>query len=157
MTRLIIPVTLIAATVLTACTAHRPDSSSATHPATASPGTTAGPGGRPRVEFVVSGTAPAGVDLTYHAGSHFSNGPAQINGNATRVPWQGSVAFSPAAKFYFISAQLYGPGSISCQIVVRLPGGRPVVVGSGHASGKFSTCSVEAAPTDPSGQHWRKV
>jgi hypothetical protein len=73
------------------------------------------------------------------------------------VPWQGSVAFRPDAKCYFLSAELYGSGAVSCKIVVEFPGGRSMTVDSDHAAGKFSTCSAEVEPIDPSGQHWHKV
>jgi hypothetical protein len=161
-TRLLIPATLLMATLLTACgsahhaTAKHPDPPAGTHAATGSPGPSAGAGAAQKIEFIVTGTAPDGVDVTYHAGSHFGSGPAQINGNATRVPWQGTVTFDPKSTFYFLSAELYGPGTISCKIVAELPGGRSLTVVSGHASGKFSTCSAQASPTDKTGLHWLK-
>jgi len=106
---------------------------------------------------VVTGTVPDGVDLMYRVGSKNISGPGQINGNATRLPWESSAPFNPATKFYFLSAQLYGSGSVSCKIVVELPGGTSMTVAAGQASGKFSTCSVEAKPDDPSGSHWHQV
>ncbi|HET7013612.1 MAG TPA: hypothetical protein VFI65_06860 [Streptosporangiaceae bacterium] len=162
MTRLFIPAALIAATALTACggashsTASHHDSPSAV--STPRPSTQADPQTPTKVEYIVTGTAADGTDLTYREGSKTVYGPGDIDGNRTKVPWQGSVPFVHSAKnFYFISAQLYGSGSLSCKIVVEFPGGGSMTVASGHASGKFSTCSAEAEPTDSSGQHWRQV
>src|SRR5712691_7134902 len=107
MTRLLIPAALIAATALAACggASH----STATHHDPLNPTRSAGapssnapadPQTPTKVEYVVTGTAPDGVDLMYRVGSKNISGPGQINGNATKVPWQGSVTFSSATKFY---------------------------------------------------------
>jgi hypothetical protein len=109
-----------------------------------------------QVELVVTGTAPEGVDIQYHAGPKPAQGPNQINGNATRLPWRYSAAYNPKAKYISMDAGLYGTGSVNCKLVVDLPDGRSLTV-TDHASGKFGGCAVEAEPTDASALHWRKV
>ncbi len=71
------------------------------------------------------------------------------------VPWHGSVPFDGSAHYYDVSAQLQGSGDITCKIVVSGPGLNPLTVSSGHASGGFSICSAQAAPTGPTGISWQ--
>ena len=102
-----------------------------------------------KVEFVVSGTAPGGINITYGpAGSNFS-GPQTLDGNATM-----SVPFDGQAEYYALNAQLQGGGSIKCKIVVTGPGDNPLTVSSGAASGGFNICDAQAAPTDSTGLSW---
>ena len=96
-----------------------------------------------RVEFVVSGTAPDGIDITYGpAGSNLA-GPSVLDGTATE-----SVPFDGSAEFYALSAQLQGDGDITCKIVVTGPGDNPLTASSGAASGSYNICSAQAAPVN---------
>lgn len=102
-----------------------------------------------KVEFIVSGTAPDGIDITYGpSGSNFE-GPSTLDGTATM-----SVPFDGSADYYAIDAQLQGGGSITCKIVVTGPGDAPLTVSSGAASGDYNICDAQAAPTDSTGLSW---
>jgi hypothetical protein len=102
-----------------------------------------------KIEFVVSGTAPDGIDITYGpAGSSFS-GPSALNGTVTL-----SVPFNSSAEYYTMNAQLQGAGNITCKIVATGPGLSPLTVSSGAASGGYNICDVQAAPDDSSGSSW---
>lgn len=103
-----------------------------------------------KVEFVVSGTAPDGIDITYGpSGSNFA-GPSTLDGTVTE-----SVPFDGQASFYHLNAQLQGAGSVTCKIVVTGPGDNPTTVSSGGASGGFNICSAQAAPVDSTGLQWQ--
>lgn len=115
--------------------------------ATPSPSST--PASPTKVEFIVSGSAPDGIDITYGpSGSNFE-GPSTLDGTATM-----SVPFDGTADYYAIDAQLQGSGSITCKIVVTGPGDNPLTVSSGAASGSYNICSAQAAPEDSSGLTW---
>ncbi len=160
MTRLLIPAALIGAAALTACggASHSPAGHHDSPHSAPSSQAPADPKAPAKVEYVVTGTAPGGTDLMYRDGSKSVYGPGNVDGNHTRVPWRGAVPFVHSTRnFYFVSAQLYSSGSVSCKIVVEFPGGGSMTVASGHAAGKFSTCSAEAEPDDPSGSHWHQV
>ena len=102
-----------------------------------------------KVAFIVSGTAPDGIDITYGpSGSNFE-GPSTLDGTATM-----SVPFDGSADYYAIDAQLQGGGSITCKIVVTGPGDAPLTVSSGAASGDYNICDAQAAPTDSTGLSW---
>ena len=117
----------------------------ASQAATASP-TPAAP---TKVTFVVSGTAPDGIDITYGpSGSNFA-GPSALDG-AARM----SVKFDPSASYYAMNAQLQGAGDITCKIVVSGPGDDPATVSKGAARGGFNICDVQAAPADSTGLSW---
>jgi hypothetical protein len=63
--------------------------------------TTPTPATPTKVEFVVSGTAPDGINITYGpSGSNYA-GPSTLNGTATM-----SVPFDGQASFYHLQAQL---------------------------------------------------
>lgn len=102
-----------------------------------------------KVEFIVSGTAPDGIDITYGPDGSQLSGPSTLDGTATM-----SVPFDGSANYYAIDAQLQGDGSITCKIVVTGPGDSPLTVSSGAASGSYNICSAQAAPTDSTGLSW---
>jgi hypothetical protein len=103
-----------------------------------------------KVEFIVTGSAPDGVDITYGpSGSNFA-GPSVLRGKAVM-----SVKFDPSASYYALNAQLQGAGSIRCKIVVTGPGDQPLTVSHGAASGGYNICSAQAAPADSSGLNWQ--
>lgn len=103
-----------------------------------------------KVEFIVTGTAPDGIDITYGpSGSNFA-GPTALNGKAVM-----SVKFDPSASYYALNAQLQGAGSITCKIVVTGPGDQPLTVSHGAASGGYNICSAQAAPADSTGLNWQ--
>ena len=118
--------------------------------ATPSPSNT--PASPTKVEFIVSGTAPDGIDITYGPdGSQFS-GPSTLDGTATM-----SVPFDGSADYYAIDAQLQGAGSITCKIVATWAGDNPLTVSHGAASGGYNICDAQAAPEDSSGLRWKVV
>ena len=102
-----------------------------------------------KVEFIVSGSAPDGIDITYGPSGSNLAGPSTLDGTATM-----SVPFDGSAEFYSLNAQLQGGGSITCKMVVTGPGDNPLTVSSGAASGGFNICDAQAAPTDSSGLSW---
>lgn len=102
-----------------------------------------------KVEFIVSGTAPDGIDITYGPSGTNLSGPSTLDGTATM-----SVPFDGSADYYALNAQLQGDGSITCKIVVTGPGDAPLTVSSGAASGGFNICDAQAAPTDSTGLSW---
>ena len=109
------------------------------------------------VKFIISGYAPGdgygdGPDISYGSDSDTREAtPAGIDGMVTY-----SVPFSPAARYYWVNAQLAGSGHLSCKIVVIGPYlGQPLTVSAGEASGGDSICSAQAAPADSSGLSWQ--
>ena len=103
-----------------------------------------------KVEFIVTGSAPDGITITYGpSGSNFA-GPSVLDGKAVM-----SVKFDPSASYYALNAQLQGDGSIKCKIVVTGPGDQPLTVSHGAASGGYNICSAQAAPADSSGLNWQ--
>jgi hypothetical protein len=102
-----------------------------------------------KVEFIVSGTAPDGIDITYGPSGSNLSGPSTLDGTATM-----SVPFDGSADYYALNAQLQGGGSVTCKIVVTGPGDNPLTVSSGAASGGYNICSAQAAPEDSSGLTW---
>jgi hypothetical protein len=124
---------------------------SASVPASGSPPPPASPTPPPptKVEFIVSGSAPDGIDITYGPGGTQLSGPSVLDGKATT-----SVAFDPGASYYALNAQLQGDGSITCKIVATGPGDNPLTVSHGAASGSYNICSAQAAPSD-NGLSWQ--
>lgn len=103
-----------------------------------------------KVTFVVSGSAPDGIDITYGpSGSNFA-GPSVLSGKAVM-----SVKFDPEASYYSLNAQLQGAGSIKCKIVVTGPGDAPLTVSHGAAAGGYNICDAQAAPSDSTGLNWQ--
>jgi hypothetical protein len=115
--------------------------------ATPSPSNT--PASPTKVEFIVSGTAPDGIDITYGPSGSSFQGPSTLDGTATM-----SVPFDGSADYYALNAQLQGDGSITCKIVVTGPGDNPLTVSHGAASGSYNICDAQAAPTDSTGLSW---
>jgi hypothetical protein len=110
-----------------------------------------------KVEFIVSGYAPGdgygnGPTVDYGSdGSTHEAQPASISGTLTY-----SIPFDPSAQYYSLNAQLTGSGQLSCKIVVTGPyPDKPLTVSSGNASGGYSICSAQAAPTDSTGLNWQ--
>lgn len=101
-----------------------------------------------KVEFIVSGSAPDGIDITYGpAGSNLS-GPSVLDGTAKMT-----MTFDASTDYYAMNAQLQGDGSITCKIVATGPGDQPLTVSSGAASGGYNICSAQAAPEN-GGLNW---
>jgi hypothetical protein len=102
-----------------------------------------------KVEFIVTGSAPDGIDITYGpSGSNFA-GPSVLDGKAVM-----SVKFDPSASYYALNAQLQGAGSIRCKIVVTGPGDEPLTVSHGAAAGGYNICSAQAT-SDDGGFNWQ--
>jgi hypothetical protein len=102
-----------------------------------------------KVEFVVSGSAPDGIDITYGpSGSNFA-GPSTLDGTATM-----SVPFDSSASYYSLNAQLQGDGDIICKIVVTGPGDAPLTASHGAASGGYNICTAQAT-SDDGGLTWQ--
>jgi hypothetical protein len=89
--------------------------------------------GAPQVEFIVTGSAPHGVDITY--GSDASN-------QQTRSLPLDVTRSIKKNVLYWVMAQLQGGGRITCKVVI---GKR---VGAGHAIGGYNTCTAQS-PSDP--------
>jgi hypothetical protein len=100
------------------------------------------------VEFIVSGSAPDGIDITYGPGGTNLSGPSVLDGTATMT-----VTFDASASYYALNAQLQGDGSITCKIVATGPGDQPLTASSGAASGGYNICSAQAAPEN-GGLNW---
>ncbi len=102
-----------------------------------------------KVGFIVSGSAPDGIDITYGPSGSDLSGPTALDGKATM-----SVPFDASASYYAMDAQLQGDGDITCKIVVTGPGDAPLTVSSGAASGSYNICSAQAAPEN-NGLSWQ--
>jgi hypothetical protein len=130
-----------------------PASSSATTPA-------ATPAAAPqlhvtRVKFIVTGTGNPSITYGSDADNRDGNGTAGLLGDGNPLPWHASMRFRSDAQYYSMDAQLEGSGDIKCKLVVTGPGIAPLTVATGHASGGYSICSVQAAPNDTSGSSWQ--
>jgi hypothetical protein len=90
---------------------------------------------RPQVEFIVTGSAPSGVHITY--------GTDASNQQVKRLPLDVRRPVKKHA-LYWVMAQLQGSGRITCKVVV---GSRAK---AGHAVGGFNTCTAQS-PSDPLG------
>jgi len=84
------------------------------------------------VEFVVSGSAPNGVDIRY--GNDASNYRGHLPLDVTK-PLEGSV-------LYWVMGQLRGGGRITCKVIIG------DTVRTGHAVGGHNTCTAQSA-SDP--------
>jgi hypothetical protein len=125
-------------------------SASASVPASApAAASSAAPSLPTKVEFIVSGSAPDGIDITYGPGGTELSGPSTLDGTATMT-----VPFDASALYYAMNAQLQGDGDITCKIVVTGPGDAPLTASSGAASGGYNICSAQAAPEN-SGLSWQ--
>jgi hypothetical protein len=89
--------------------------------------------GAPKVEFIVTGSAPNGVDITY--GDDTSN--YQARSLPLNVTW--SIKRN---VLYWVMAQLQGGGRITCRVVIGN------TVRAGHAVGGYNTCTAQS-PSDP--------
>jgi hypothetical protein len=87
--------------------------------------------GARNVEFVVTGSAPNGVDITY--GSDASNYRGRLPLDVTK----------PITKnvLYWVMAELKGGGRITCKVII---GG---AVRAGHAIGGHNLCTAQS-PSD---------
>ena len=83
------------------------------------------------VEFVVTGSAPNGVDITY--GSDASNYQGRFPMDVTK-PIRKNV-------LYWVMAELKGGGRITCKVII----GR--AVRAGHAIGGHNVCTAQS-PSD---------
>jgi len=108
-----------------------------------------GPAAATNVEFIASGSAPDGVNITYGPSGSDLAGPPELNGTAKM-----SVPFDSSAEFYALQAQLQDGGDVTCKIVVTGPGDQPLTVSHGEASGGYNICSAQATPDD-GGYSWQ--
>lgn len=115
---------------------------SASAPSAPAP-SSSGPAPATRIEFIVSGSAPDGIDITYGPSGSDLSGPSSLDGTAKM-----SVPFDASADYYALSAQLQGGGDITCKIVATGPGDAPLTVSSGAASGSYNICSAQATSGD---------
>jgi hypothetical protein len=122
-------------------------------PAAATPTPTVNP--VTEITFTVTGTGDPSI--TYGTDSDNRDGGGTLgqlgDGNAT--PWTRTLTFDGSALYYFMDAQLEGAGNISCKITATGPGDAPLTVATGHASGNYNICSVQAAPSDSTGTSWQ--
>jgi len=97
--------------------------------------------------FVVTGTAPAGVDITYGSDSDSLSPP----GGSPALPFRGSVNANLNALYYAVSAQLQGSGSIRCYVVLRVTrywsdhthDSAHRTLASGRAENGYNICSAQ--------------
>lgn len=108
-----------------------------------------------RVHFVVTGTGDPSITYGSDADNRDAGGTAGFMGDGNALPWHASMRFRGDAQYYSMDAQLEGSGNIHCKIVVTGPGVQPMTVASGHASGGYSICSAQAAPSDSRGSSWQ--
>lgn len=101
-----------------------------------------------KVEFIVSGSTPNGIDITYGPSGTNLSGPTTLDGTVKE-----SVPFDSSAEFYALQAQLQSGGDITCKIVVTGPGDKPLTVSHGAASGGYNICSAQATSDD--GVSWQ--
>jgi len=87
--------------------------------------------GARNVEFVVTGSAPNGVEITY--GSDASNYQGRFPMDVTK-PIRKNV-------LYWVMAELKGGGRITCKVII----GR--AVRAGHAIGGHNVCTAQS-PSD---------
>ena len=83
------------------------------------------------VEFVVTGNAPNGVDITY--GSDASNHQGHFPMDVTK-PLRKNV-------LYWVMAELKGGGRITCKVIIGN------AVRAGHAIGGHNVCTAQS-PSD---------
>lgn len=142
---------IIAGSAAAAGGSHKasPAAASASAPAPSAPApSSSGPAPATKVEFLVSGSAPDGINITYGPSGSNLSGPSTLDGTATM-----SVPFDASAEYYALSAQLQGDGDITCKIVATGPGDVPLTVSHGAASGGYNICSAQATSSD--GVNWQ--
>ena len=88
--------------------------------------------GTPQVEFIVTGSAPNGVDITY--------GDDTSNQRTSGLPLDVT---RPITKnvLYWVMAQLQGGGRITCKVIIGK------TARAGHAIGGYNTCTAQS-PSD---------
>ena len=88
--------------------------------------------GTPQVEFIVTGSAPNGVDITY--------GDDTSNQRTSSLPLDVT---RPITKnvLYWVMAQLQGGGRITCKVIIGK------TARAGHAIGGYNTCTAQS-PSD---------
>ncbi len=126
-------------------------------PASSAPAPSPTPVPPTKVTFTVTGYAPGdgygnGPTVNYGSSSDTREASlASIDGTLTyTMPYDGT------AEYYSLNAQLAGSGHLTCKIVVTGPyPDAPLTVSHGSASGGYSVCSAQAAPSDPSGLNWQ--
>ena len=91
--------------------------------------------GAPQVEFVVTGSAPNGVDITY--------GEDTSNYQTTTLPLD-VIRSIKKNVLYWVMAQLRGGGRITCKVIIGN------AVRAGHAIGGHETCTAQS-PSNPLG------
>jgi hypothetical protein len=96
--------------------------------------------GATQVQFSVTGSAPAGVDITYGNDSSNYQGPKH-------PPMNKTLSVKKDALYYDVTAQLQGGGSITCKLKI----GDAVKVG--HAKGGYNICSAQLN-SDPINGGW---
>jgi len=102
--------------------------------AAATPWPTPTPPPPPSVAYSCTGSAPAGVRITYGGeGSNFS---------ASRLPFRHSDPYDPTPLYYSVSAQLQGRGSVTCTVTVDSDNG-PVGTKTASASGGYNIAMAE--------------
>jgi hypothetical protein len=91
--------------------------------------------GAPQVEFIVTGSAPNGVAITY--------GDDASNYRTRTLPMDIT---KPIRKhtLYWVMAQLQGGGRITCKVIIGK------TVRAGHAIGAYNTCTAQS-PKDTLG------
>jgi hypothetical protein len=104
-----------------------------------------------KVTFIVSGSAPEGVNISYGPAGTSLAGPSVLDGT-----YKVSVPFAADDSYYNVTAQLQGGGHLTCKIVVSGPGDQPLTVSHGAASGGYNICMAEAASYDR-GFNWHNL
>jgi hypothetical protein len=90
--------------------------------------------------FSVTGSAPAGVDITYGSDGSNYQGPSQ-------PPMHETLNIQKDALYYQVTAQLQGGGDITCKLEI----GDAVKIG--HARGGYNICSAQLN-SDPVNGGW---
>jgi hypothetical protein len=93
------------------------------------------------VTFLVSGTAPGGVLISY--------GTNSTGKQSTKLPFTATMPLdnSGAVLYYDVYAQLHGSGNVTCSIAVN-----GQVIKSGTASTDSDICSAQIAQVGTTGQ-----
>jgi hypothetical protein len=86
--------------------------------------------GATQATFTVTGSAPAGVDITYGSDSSNYQGPSQ-------PPMTETLQIDDNALYYQVTAQLQGGGDVTCEIQIG------DAVRTGHARGGYNICSAQ--------------
>jgi hypothetical protein len=107
------------------------NTSSSSTPPSSTPAATTTPDG---VTYQCTGSAPAGVDITY--------GPSGSGLQATSLPFTAHEdGVSQTAQYYSITAQLNGGGDVTCTLTVTAAG--QTATSSGTASGGHNIASPQ--------------